>query len=304
MTLYGWCLTVNNWTVEDAKKLESMVGICGIKYMSFSEEVGDSGTPHLQGYFQSNHNKLTRFVKHFKGHIMKQRGNSDEARDYCRKDGSMNWREFGEYTYINAPGQGIRTDLSRLKDLIKEGKSYDEVVELEFENCAKFHGFIKERITARDSINEMNRVKAQLEDAQLKPWQETLLEIIQEPACPRKIHWIWDHVGNMGKSWMCTYLGVKHNACILTSGKKSDMAYIFAQKPSPIVVFDLSRTNEKFLDGVYSLAEDLKNGRVVSTKYECKTIFFRPPHVIFFANYEPDYNKWSADRYFVTELRE
>ena len=46
----------------------------------------------------------------------------------------------------------------------------------------------------------------------------------------------------------------------------------------------------------------LKNGRVVSTKYDSKTIFFPIPHVIFFANFEPDYTKWSADLYNVIKL--
>ena len=84
---------------------------------------------------------------------------------------------------------------------------------------------------------------------------------------------------------------------------------VYAQKPTKIVLFDLSRTTETsedsrkhYLDGIYSLAEDLKNGRIVSTKYESKTVFFPPPHVIFFANFEPDYTKWSEDRYFVTKL--
>ena len=86
------------------------------------------------------------------------------------------------------------------------------------------------------------------------------------------------------------------------------MAYIYAQNPTKTVLFDLSRTTEVTedskhrLDGIYSLAEDLKNGRVVSTKYDSKTIFFPIPHVIFFANFEPDFTKWSADRYNVIRL--
>ena len=107
---------------------------------------------------------------------------------------------------------------------------------------------------------------------------------------------------------MTTYVGVVHGATVLTNGKKVDIAYIFAQKPTNIVLFDLSRTteatedNKHRLDGIYSLAEDLKNGRIVSTKYDSKTIFFPVPHVIFFANFEPDYTEWSEDRYTVKHL--
>jgi hypothetical protein len=52
------------------------------------------------------------------------------------------------------------------------------------------------------------------------------------------------------------------------SGKKVDMEYIYAKKPTKIVLFDLVRTNEASeatdernhcLDGAYFLTEDLKN---------------------------------------------
>ena len=35
---------------------------------------------------------------------------------------------------------------------------------------------------------------------------------------------------------MATYLGAMHGATILTAGKKVDMAYIYAQKPTPICI--------------------------------------------------------------------
>ena len=169
--------------------------------------------------------------------------------------------------------------------------------------------FIKERVQARDSTKQLDSLKERFASSVLKPWQRDLMDVVTEEACPRKIHWLWETQGNVGKSYMASYLGALHGATVLTAGKKVDLAYIYAQKPTKIVLFDLSRTTETsedsrkhYLDGIYSLAEDLKNGRIVSTKYESKTVFFPPPHVIFFANFEPDYTKWSEDRYFVTKL--
>jgi len=94
---------------------------------------------------------------------------------------------------------------------------------------------------------------------------------------------------------------------LLESGKKLDMAYIFAQKPTKIVMIDLSRTSapvdgKDYLAGVYSICENLKNGVVMSTKYESVSVQFAVPHVIVFANWPPDYTKWSFDRYDVTNL--
>jgi hypothetical protein len=81
------------------------------------------------------------------------------------------------------------------------------------------------------------------------------------------------------------------------------------QKPTKIVMIDLSRTSapvdgKDYLGGMYSLCEHLKNGVLMSTKYESMSVQFAVPHVIIFANWEPDYTKWSPDRYDVTNLSE
>ncbi len=203
--------------------------------------------------------------------------------------------------------KGARSDLEEVKQAIERGESYDEICDTFFKQAASYSKFIKERVQVRDSAKQQDSLRELYSSAVMRQWQQAIINLIQEEAC-RKIHWIWETEGNVGKSYLANYLGAMHGATILTSCKKVDMAYIYAQKPTKIVLFDLARTNEAtderkhYLDGVYSLAEDLKNGRVVSTKYESKTVFFRPPHMIFFANFEPDYTKWSNDRYFVMKL--
>lgn len=303
MARHGICFTYNNYTRETLLKCRGAVGHAGITYIIYGREVGEEGTPHLQGYLQANQDKYKRLMKVIGTcHMEKQKGDSRQASDYCKKDGD--WVEFGTYVHIDAPKdrQGKRTDLEAIKTLISEGKTYEEIKEAQFSTVARHHQFIKDSIQERDSRIQKQALLSLYENASLKPWQKALLDITEEEASDRKIHWLWEEQGNVGKSWMTTYLGVVQGATLLTAGKKADMAFIFAQKPTKIVVFDLARTNEKFLDGVYSLAEDLKNGRVVTTKYVSKTIFFPPPHVIFFANFEPDPTKWSPDRYFLTKL--
>jgi len=131
---------------------------------------------------------------------------------------------------------------------------------------------------------------------------------VEEEPHARQITWIWSSAGNTGKSTMATYLGALKEACVLETAKKQDLAYIFAQKPAKIVVFDLSRTlapdddGRSKLDHLYALAESLKNGHLVSTKYQSASLYFARPHVVFFANFGPDMTKWSADRYVVREI--
>jgi len=305
MSVYGICFTFNNYTDVDVRNVKGAVGQRGISYICFGLEVGDEGTPHMQGYIQGKQKQFARLQKVIgKCHMEAAKGTDEEAVVYCQKDGDF-WESGVRVTLKRQ--QGKRSDLEAVKQAIENGETYDDICDTHFDQSAKYSRFIKERIQARDSGRQQSALKGQFENAVLRPWQSALLAIVLEPACPRKIHWIWENQGNVGKSWMANYLGCLHGATVLTAGKKVDMAYIYAQKPTGIVVFDLARTTEpvdgkSFLDGIYSLAEDLKNGRVVSTKYESVVRYFESPHVIFLANYEPDMTKWSADRYFITKI--
>ncbi len=65
---------------------------------------------------------------------------------------------------------------------------------------------------------------------------------------------------------------------------------------------DLPRTAEHCMTGMYSLAEEVKNRRLISTKYDSETLVFSKKHVVIFANFRPDMKAWSADRYDIVEL--
>jgi hypothetical protein len=136
----------------------------------------------------------------------------------------------------------------------------------------------------------------------LKPWQEDLVNAVTQEPHPRKIQWIWSQAGETGKSTMATYLGVKYGATVLELSKNHDLKHILAKTISSIVIFDLTRTTEDCLKGLYSLAEQLKNGRITSGKYDGTVCYFKKPHVIFFANFPPDMSAWSSDRYLIWEI--
>jgi len=314
--VYGVCYTLHDYTTPQVLSIQGMVGKMGCNYICFGREIcPTTQRQHLQGYLQMKskpkYDRIkTAFGVAVDGQSIKftiANGSDQENYNYCSKDGDF-W-EAGVRETIAGAKKGQRTDVEEVKKAIDDGKSYNQICNENFKTASRMHNFIKERVQARDTELQLSSLKERFASSVLKPWQQALMDVCEEPACPRKIHWLWENRGNVGKSWMATYLGALHGATILTAGKKVDLTYIYAQKPSGIVVFDLSRTNEAteterkhYLDGIYSLAEDLKNGRLVSTKYESKTVFFEPPHVIFMANFEPDYTKWSADRYNVVAL--
>ena len=308
MPRYGICFTLNNYTTEEVHACETAVGNRGIKYIIWGCEIApNTGTPHLQGYMQTNDAHFDRIKTLISSrlHLERQKGDSRQAVDYCKKDGQ--WEEHGSYVHIAAPAerQGKRKDLDAVKEAIDAGKTFDEIVETHFATVARCERFIKQRITDKQQKDSLVKRQESFSSAVLRPWQLSLDARVQRDPHPRKVIWIWDAVGNKGKSWMAGYLEAVRGAMVLDAGKKGDLAYILCSQAvfPKIVVFDLSRTmareNDRYdpMTSIYALAEGLKNGRLTSTKYESRVAYFENPHVIFFANFEPDQTKMSADRW-------
>lgn len=99
------------------------------RYCIWQLERGEQGTPHLQGYVALRAQKrITQLTKLFRAHYEVRRGSHDEAKAYASKEDSRvegPW-EFGSEEGI-AKKRGQRTDLEGAADLIKEGKTMDEV---------------------------------------------------------------------------------------------------------------------------------------------------------------------------------
>jgi len=85
----NWVFTLNNYKESDIEKLyKSLEAKC--KTFVFGIEVGEEGTPHLQG--QASFIKNIRAVDAYKGwgiHWDLQKGTLKQAQDYCKKDGNF-----------------------------------------------------------------------------------------------------------------------------------------------------------------------------------------------------------------------
>lgn len=86
-----WCFTFNNYTVYQSETIETYFQEHGYKYI-MGKEVGESGTPHLQGYIE--HEKRFRpselkfqCCEWSDLHWEKRKGKSEQASAYCAKDG-------------------------------------------------------------------------------------------------------------------------------------------------------------------------------------------------------------------------
>ena len=122
-----WCFTVNNYTEKDEEGWAEFAAT-KCSYLTYGREVGDSGTPHLQGYMEMT-NRLTRrstistwfrnkglTLPHLEA--KSPRSTVDNCVDYCHKDGDF--YELGS-PKMKHVGQGKRTDIEVVRDAIVSG---------------------------------------------------------------------------------------------------------------------------------------------------------------------------------------
>jgi len=125
--------TLNNYDDVAIEHLRSVLKSDKIKYAVFGYEVGESGTPHLQGYVSFI--KTQRFKALCKAvplaHWEKAKGNEDQNYDYCTKEGKF--EEFGTRSE-----QGKRTDLDTAIQHLREG-GIKRVIEESPREYVKFH---------------------------------------------------------------------------------------------------------------------------------------------------------------------
>lgn len=94
----NWTFTLNNWTPDEAEKLRVMFEHGHFNYLLFGREVGQDGTPHLQGFAQTKKRLRFKQMKQILGsrcHIEPMLENSSPRFNvtYCKKDGDF--EEFG-----------------------------------------------------------------------------------------------------------------------------------------------------------------------------------------------------------------
>lgn len=123
-----WIFTVNNYTERDIAWAKSIEAKC----MTVSKEVGESGTPHLQGrvIFKRNY-RLAQLKKlHGKANWLIMIDENDN--NYVRKVDSDIIIDYDHRR------QGARTDLNEIKDEIMKGKSVDDIA---LENPQLYHQY-------------------------------------------------------------------------------------------------------------------------------------------------------------------
>lgn len=240
-----WCFTFNNYTESDVSSIVPLFrDKCSMAIIG--KEIGENGTPHLQGYveFKTKLRPLSLGLPK-SIHWEKSKGNRHENVEYCSKEGNVCCR-------IGLP-EPVR--------IIKS----------------------------------------------LYPWQKRLVEAIAEVPDDRTIQWIWSTEGGVGKTCFQKYLVVKHDAIIL-GGKAGDVRNGVVEymkgnngRTPGLICINVPRSFDPNYVS-YEAFENIKDMCFYSGKYEGGMVCGNPPHLLIFANFSPDFDKMSKDRWNVTCL--
>ena len=145
---------------------------------------------------------------------------------------------------------------------------------------------------------------------ELKPWQESLLEYVQQP-CDREIFWVVGKEGNEGKSWFQKYVKSWLGARRVVTGIdiKANNANIFqALRKCPIAtadifLFNIGKSMKKFDRINYDALEKMKDGEAFASKYDSQQLKIRVPNVVMvFSNSPPDVKELAKVRFRVFNI--
>lgn len=294
-----WCFTLNNPTEDETQFLQDYGDGGQFEYLVYGREVGESGTPHLQGYVIFNSAVRLNTVKNRLGsqrlHLEVSRGTPGQAAAYCKKDDDYD--EFGDCPEVS---QGKRTDLEQFFDWFEECCNDNGCPPTVQETC-RAHPAIMTKFSRCYEVAVARWKPPPLVDGQLRDWQQSLVAGLGQPADDRKIQFVVDPQGGKGKSWLVQFL-ISHRDDVqfLSIGKRDDLAHAI-QIQTKVFLVDVPRGQMEFLQ--YSVLEMLKNCLIFSPKYQSsmKRLIARP-HVVVFSNEEPDYEKLTEDRYDVIQI--
>lgn len=282
----NWCFTVNNFVPEDEAKLRALGPTT--EYLIFGRERGESGTPHLQGFIRFRDRLMFSAVQKLvpTGAHLEVAKKPKHAAEYCEKEGDF--ESFGDKETVVTTG--ARSDLEMFKQGVKDNSmTRAELMEAHSEVFAKYPRFVNDYLA-------MHRPTIEPEMHPLRDWQAKLYLDLSKPPSKRSVIFIIDIVGNSGKSWFSAYVAhMKTGVQIIQPARKVDMAYSY-NEDTTILFLDCPRSKQgEFIQ--YDFLEQVKDGRIYSSKFESRMKMFHTPHVVVLMNEHPDMTKLSADRY-------
>lgn len=243
----AYCFTLNNPTQDEEEAVLALPCI----YVCYGREVGDSGTPHLQGYIHFKDGKSLASVKKMmpRAHLEARKGTVDQAVDYCKKDGDF--EEVGKKPA--SPKEKGVTEKTRWKRINEKAFEGDEDWLLENEPAVYHKCLATFRSHKKPKTECLNYTD-----------EDTPNEWIVGPTGCGKSKYVYDNYKGAYKKmlnkWWCNYL-------------QQDVVHI--EEPTPDSCKHLANFFKIWADR-YPFAGEIKGGRIEG---------LRPAKIIVTSNY-------------------
>jgi len=135
------CFTLNNYTEEELDHLRHAVddGDSVTRYLVLGFEVGEGGTPHVQGYAEFSTVLGLAGAKKALGsriHIEPRRGTQQQAVDYCQKDGKF--EIYGSPKSMGRPRTNDPVTANRALSFLARIRDGERLCDLLFDPDASF----------------------------------------------------------------------------------------------------------------------------------------------------------------------
>lgn len=222
------------------------------------------------------------------------------------------FEKLGKYFFAEELGKSEETPhLQGFVVLDKKGRPFEWALNREI-HWEKMKGTVEENVKYCNKEHKkcytncddfiIEEIHDPLAGKKMKEWQQKVLDLLEEEPDRRTIHWFWEPNGNVGKTCLAFHICLNHKRAIYCTGKSADMKFAIAKmKRFPkICILDFVRTSEDYIS--YEGIEAIKNGIFFCGKYESEMVMGNPPHVICFANFEPDVGALSDDRWKITKI--
>lgn len=143
----NWCFTINNPVTECA----GWVSV-DMTYLLCGKEVGENGTPHIQGYVQMKQRKTLNQMRQYfpRAHLEVARGTPSQNIEYCSKQQSFH--EHGNVLDAKKNKRGRRADWDSLKHDIDQGKGVEHVRNHHYQLFMRYRAAIIADIAAHSPV--------------------------------------------------------------------------------------------------------------------------------------------------------
>lgn len=297
-----WTWTLNNYTSQEERIISEAQGDdgLGIVFLIYGREVGEGGTPHLQGYTIFTAPISLATAKARIGtprlHLEISKGTPQHNVAYCSKDG-----DFDQFGDLPTTSQGKRSDLEAVfawaDEFSTEQRRPPTQVEL-----SRAHPVPAVKFPRLLEIIQQRFIGPCLQSGEPRQWQSELGAQLDAEADDRTIKFIVDPAGGKGKSWFVRWYLANNDGIVqkFSVSKRDDIAHGI-QVQTKVFFLDVPRGQMEYLN--YSILEMMKDRLIWSPKYHSvQKQLLNKVHVVVFSNEHPDMNKLTADRYDIKEL--